>query len=78
MNSNRSYYINQIKDLSTNFDDDTASKIISEMKENLGKILNVDPSSVGMKATTHENIGSLGRAEGIAAHAVCLVTRFSD
>ena len=51
---------------------------ISEMKENLGKILNVDPSSVGMKATTHENIGSLGRAEGIAAHAVCLVTRFSD
>ena len=35
MNSNRSYYINQIKDLSTNFDDDTASKIISEMKENI-------------------------------------------
>ena len=35
MSSNRSYYINQIKDLSTNFDDDTASKIISEMKENI-------------------------------------------
>ena len=35
MNSNRSYYINQIKDLSTNFDDKTASKIISEMKENI-------------------------------------------
>ena len=51
---------------------------ISGMKKNLGKILNIDPSSVGMKATTHEKIGSLGRAEGIAAHAVCLVTRFSD
>ena len=35
MSSNRSYYINQIKDLSTNFDDATASKIISEMKENI-------------------------------------------
>ena len=35
MSSNRTYYINQIKDLSTNFDDDTASKIISEMKNNI-------------------------------------------
>ena len=35
MNSDRTYYINQIKDLSTNFDDDVASKIISEMKENI-------------------------------------------
>ena len=34
MSSNRSYYINQIKDLSTNFDYDTASKIISVMKDN--------------------------------------------
>ena len=51
---------------------------ISGMKKKLGKILNIDPSSVGMKATTHEKIGSLGRAEGIAAHAVCLVTRFSE
>ena len=51
---------------------------ISGMKKNLGKILNIDPSSVGMKATTNEKIGSLGRAEGIAAHAVCLVARFSD
>ena len=35
MNQQRSYYINQIKDLSTNFDDDITSKIISEMKENI-------------------------------------------
>jgi len=35
MNSNRTYYINQIKDLSTNFDDDIASKIISKMKDNI-------------------------------------------
>ena len=35
MNNNKTYYINQIKDLSTNFDDDVASKIISVMKENI-------------------------------------------
>ena len=35
MNSDRTYYINQIKDLSTNYDDDTALKIISEMKESI-------------------------------------------
>ena len=35
MNSNRTYYINQIKDLSTNFDDETASRIILKMKENI-------------------------------------------
>ena len=35
MNSDRTYYINQIKDLSTNYDDDTSSKIISEMKESI-------------------------------------------
>ena len=33
---------------------------------------------VGVKATTHEKIGSLGRAEGIAAHAVCLLSRNSE
>ena len=35
MNSDRTYYINQIKDLSTNYDDDTASKSIAEMKESI-------------------------------------------
>ena len=35
MNNNRTYYINQIKDLSKNFDDDIASKIISKMKDNI-------------------------------------------
>ena len=31
MNSNRTYYINQIQDLSTNFDDETKSKILDEL-----------------------------------------------
>ena len=31
MNSNRTYYINQIQDLSTNFDHETKSKILDEL-----------------------------------------------
>jgi len=51
---------------------------IPDMKEVLGKILKVDTTCVGVKATTHEKIGSLGREEGIAVHAVCLLSRISD
>ncbi len=31
--------------------------------------------SVGLKATTTEGLGFVGRREGIAAHAVCLIVR---
>jgi 2-C-methyl-D-erythritol 2,4-cyclodiphosphate synthase len=51
---------------------------IPEMKEILARLLKIDPTCVGVKATTHEKIGSLGRAEGIAAHAVCLLARNSE
>lgn len=51
------------------------SEYLPEIRKILSKILEVDPSCVGLKATTHEKIGSLGRAEGIAAHAVCLISR---
>ena len=51
------------------------SNYLSEMRKILSKILKVDSTCVGIKATTHEKIGSLGREEGIAAHAVCLISR---
>jgi 2-C-methyl-D-erythritol 2,4-cyclodiphosphate synthase len=50
---------------------------LPEMKEIIGRLLKIDSTCVGVKATTHEKIGSLGRAEGIAAHAVCLLARNS-
>ncbi|MEL0005035.1 MAG: 2-C-methyl-D-erythritol 2,4-cyclodiphosphate synthase, partial [Opitutales bacterium] len=46
---------------------------LSSIRSNLSKLLEIQEDCIGLKATTHEGIGSLGREEGIAAHAVCLV-----
>ena len=41
-----------------------------------GYPLGVDVDAVGLKATTLERLGALGRGEGIAAVAVVLIQRF--
>lgn len=46
---------------------------LAAMKATLATSLGLPPSAIGLKATTHEGLGALGRAEGIAAHAVCLL-----
>ena len=46
---------------------------IPSIRSNLSSLLQIEPDCVGIKATTHEKIGSLGREEGIAAYAVCLL-----
>lgn len=43
------------------------------MRENLAQAMGVDVSSVGVKATTTEHLGFVGREEGIAAWAVALL-----
>jgi 2-C-methyl-D-erythritol 2,4-cyclodiphosphate synthase len=48
---------------------------IVEMKRSLGEALGVGDDRVGIKATTNEGLGFLGRGEGIAAMAVALVER---
>ena len=46
---------------------------ISAMKENIAAALSIDASAVGIKATTNETMGFVGRGEGMAAHAVASV-----
>ncbi|MFY9269712.1 MAG: 2-C-methyl-D-erythritol 2,4-cyclodiphosphate synthase [Candidatus Manganitrophaceae bacterium] len=43
------------------------------MKKNISHALSIDPEVVNIKATTNEKIGFIGRGEGIAAQAVCLI-----
>jgi 2-C-methyl-D-erythritol 2,4-cyclodiphosphate synthase len=46
---------------------------VAVMKKNIAMGLNIHPKSIGIKATTNEHLGFLGREEGIAAMAVASV-----
>ena len=46
---------------------------IPAMKENIATALGIAADAVGVKATTNETMGFVGRGEGMAAHAVASV-----
>ncbi len=48
---------------------------LEAMKANIAADLGVGPDQINIKATTAERLGSLGREEGIAVHAVVLLER---
>ncbi len=48
-------------------------KFAPAMKENIAKALAIEASQVGVKATTNERLGFVGREEGIAAMAVACI-----
>ena len=50
------------------------SPYIQDMRKNIAKCCNLPLGSVSVKATTEEGLGFTGRQEGIAAHAVCLIS----
>ena len=48
---------------------------LPRMRDNLAVRMKIAPEQVNIKATTEEKLGFTGSGEGIAAHAVCLLTK---
>lgn len=46
---------------------------IDRMREILASVMGISIEDIGIKATTNEKMGYVGREEGIAAQAVCLI-----
>ena len=56
-------------------EDPRISPHLSDMKAHVGGALGLSPDRVGIKATTNELLGFLGRGEGMAAMATACVDR---
>ena len=48
---------------------------IDKMKKTLSMILNIEVNDIGIKATTNEKMGYVGREEGVCAYAVALIQK---
>ena len=48
---------------------------IDKMRENIASAIGIEVDRVSVKATTEEKLGFTGEKKGIAAHAVCLLTK---
>ncbi|MDB9539020.1 2-C-methyl-D-erythritol 2,4-cyclodiphosphate synthase [Anabaenopsis tanganyikae CS-531] len=47
---------------------------IEKMRANLASVLELVPNQIGIKATTNEKLGPVGREEGICAYAIVLLS----
>ncbi len=45
------------------------------MRKNIAKALSLPVDFISVKATTTEKLGFCGRGEGIAAEAICLISK---
>jgi 2-C-methyl-D-erythritol 2,4-cyclodiphosphate synthase len=51
------------------------SSYLAAMQKQMAQVLGVDPDLVNVKVKSGEGIGMIGREEGIAAQAVCLIEK---
>ena len=50
---------------------------VKQMEANLAKAFAIPQEQINIKATTEEELGFTGNGQGMAAHAVCLISRHS-
>ena len=72
----RSYQIGNI-DASLIAEAPKIGPYVEEMRACIAKALQIETTAIGIKATTNEQLGSLGRGEGMAAMAVALLVEQS-
>lgn len=48
---------------------------IPAMKANIAQAAGIDEDDISIKATTNEQMGFIGRQEGVVAYAVCLIVK---
>ena len=48
---------------------------VPEMKKVLAKVMGIDEDDISIKATTTEQLGFVGRKEGVSAYAVALIEK---
>jgi 2-C-methyl-D-erythritol 2,4-cyclodiphosphate synthase len=70
---NKKHKINNI-DISVIAEKPKISPHIAEMKKIISKTIKLPVQRIGIKATTNEKMGFIGRGEGIAAIAVCSIS----
>ncbi len=50
---------------------------LEKMENSIADVLNVDRNQVNVKVKSGEGLGMIGRGEGIAAQAICLIEKMS-
>ena len=48
---------------------------IPQMQKNIAEAINISADDISIKATTNEQMGFIGREEGVVAYAVCLIEK---
>ncbi|NCD70403.1 2-C-methyl-D-erythritol 2,4-cyclodiphosphate synthase [Mucilaginibacter agri] len=48
---------------------------VPDMKVNIAKAAGISEEDISIKATTNEQLGFIGREEGVVAYAVCLIEK---
>lgn len=51
---------------------------IAEMQKNIAQVIGISEEDISIKATTNEQMGFIGREEGVVAYAVCLIEKSSS